>query len=207
MVALAHRVVGGTSTNAGLRISRNRLRIVQDPNAITAVRFDVMVRDFSMLGCSASSSVSGVRAGFIGFLFNDGSSTDPQDATGDIIGIVGLSRISSSTDSTGIVRAVGILARCIERTCSGQLTTFTVLDLGPVATGETVTLAMNWDRVEGNWKAFKGQVQQKWGKLTNDDLDLVQGKRTELSGRLQQRYGYAKDQAEREIDGWLKDAA
>jgi len=147
-LVLSHRVVGGTFTNTGLRISRNRLRIVQDPNAITAVRFDVMVRDFSMLGCSASSSVSGVRAGFIGFLFNDGSSTDPQDATGDIIGIVGLSRISSSTDSTGIVRAVGILARCIERTCSGQLTTFTVLDLGPVATGETVTLAMNWDRVE-----------------------------------------------------------
>src|SRR5262245_6878168 len=66
---------------------------------------------------------------------------------------------------------------------------------------------MNWDRVEGNWKEFKGKVQQKWGKLTNDDLDMVQGKRTELTGRLQQRYGYAKDQAEREIDTWLKEAA
>jgi uncharacterized protein YjbJ (UPF0337 family) len=67
--------------------------------------------------------------------------------------------------------------------------------------------AMNWDRVEGNWKEFKGKVQQKWGKLTNDDLDVVQGKRNELTGRLQQRYGYAKDQAEREIDMWLRDAA
>ena len=66
---------------------------------------------------------------------------------------------------------------------------------------------MNWDRVEGNWKEFKGKVQQKWAKLTNDDLDVVKGKRNELSGRLQQRYGYAKDQAEREIDTWLKDAA
>jgi uncharacterized protein YjbJ (UPF0337 family) len=64
---------------------------------------------------------------------------------------------------------------------------------------------MNWDRVEGNWTEIKGKVQQKWGKLTNDDLEVVKGKRTELSGRLQQRYGYAKDQAEREIDTWLKD--
>jgi uncharacterized protein YjbJ (UPF0337 family) len=63
---------------------------------------------------------------------------------------------------------------------------------------------MNWDRVEGNWKAFKGQVQQKWGKLTKDDLDVIEGKRTELSGRLQQRYGVAKDEAERQIDSWLK---
>ena len=64
---------------------------------------------------------------------------------------------------------------------------------------------MDWNRVEGNWKEFKGNVQQKWGKLTNDDLDVVVGKRTELSGRLQQRYGYAKDQADREIDMWLRD--
>lgn len=63
---------------------------------------------------------------------------------------------------------------------------------------------MNWDRVEGNWKAFKGKVQQKWGKLTDDDLDVIEGKRTELTGRLQQRYGVAKDEAERQIDSWLK---
>ena len=63
---------------------------------------------------------------------------------------------------------------------------------------------MNWDRVEGNWKEFKGQVQQQWGKLTNDDLDVIEGKRTQLSGRLQQRYGVAKDEAERQIDSWLK---
>jgi uncharacterized protein YjbJ (UPF0337 family) len=62
---------------------------------------------------------------------------------------------------------------------------------------------MNWDRVEGNWKTFKGQVQQKWGKLTDDDLDVIEGKRTELAGRLQQRYGYAKDEADKNIDSWL----
>jgi uncharacterized protein YjbJ (UPF0337 family) len=66
------------------------------------------------------------------------------------------------------------------------------------------SVPMNWDRVEGNWTEFKGKVQQKWGKLTNDDLEVVKGKRNELSGRLQQRYGYAKDQAEREIDTWLR---
>jgi uncharacterized protein YjbJ (UPF0337 family) len=66
---------------------------------------------------------------------------------------------------------------------------------------------MNWDRVEGNWKEFQGKVRQKWAKLTDDDLELVKGKRTELAGRLQQRYGYQKDQAEREIDTWLRDAA
>jgi uncharacterized protein YjbJ (UPF0337 family) len=64
---------------------------------------------------------------------------------------------------------------------------------------------MNWDRVEGIWKEFKGNIQQKWGKLTNDDLQVIDGKRNELAGRLQQRYGYAKDQAEREIDTWLRE--
>jgi uncharacterized protein YjbJ (UPF0337 family) len=62
---------------------------------------------------------------------------------------------------------------------------------------------MNWDRVQGNWNEFKGKAQQQWGKLTNDDLAQVNGQRTELCGRLQQRYGHAKDQAEREIDTWL----
>ncbi len=63
---------------------------------------------------------------------------------------------------------------------------------------------MNWDRIEGNWKQFQGKVTQKWGKLTNDDLDVIAGKRTELAGRLQTRYGVAKDEAERQIDNWLR---
>jgi uncharacterized protein YjbJ (UPF0337 family) len=65
-------------------------------------------------------------------------------------------------------------------------------------------MTMNWDRVEGNWKQIKGKVQQKWGKLTNDDLNLVEGKRTELVGRIQQRYGVQRDEAERQIDSWLR---
>ena len=53
----------------------------------------------------------------------------------------------------------------------------------------------------------KARCGKKWGKLTDNDLEVVKGKRTELAGRLQQRYGYQKDQAEREIDTWLRDAA
>jgi uncharacterized protein YjbJ (UPF0337 family) len=62
---------------------------------------------------------------------------------------------------------------------------------------------MNWDRVEGNWKQFKGQVQQSWGSLTNDDLDQIEGKHTELVGKIQERYGIAKDEAERQVNEWL----
>jgi len=62
---------------------------------------------------------------------------------------------------------------------------------------------MNWDRIEGNWKEMKGRIKQQWGELTDDDITVLSGKREELAGRLQQRYGYAKDRAEREIDDWL----
>ena len=57
---------------------------------------------------------------------------------------------------------------------------------------------MNWDRISGNWKQFTGQVKEKWGKRTDDDLTTIAGKRDQLAGKLQERYGYAKDQAERE---------
>jgi len=63
---------------------------------------------------------------------------------------------------------------------------------------------MNWDRIEGNWKQFRGQVQQQWGKLTNDDLNTVEGRRTELVGKIQERYGIAKDEAEKQVDTWMR---
>jgi uncharacterized protein YjbJ (UPF0337 family) len=59
---------------------------------------------------------------------------------------------------------------------------------------------MNWDRIEDNWKQFKGKVKEKWGDLTDDDLDQAAGKRDQLIGRLQARYGYERDRAERELD-------
>jgi uncharacterized protein YjbJ (UPF0337 family) len=63
---------------------------------------------------------------------------------------------------------------------------------------------MNWDRIEGNWKELKGKARQKWGELTNDDLDIVQGQKDQLIGRLQERKGIARDQAEREVDEWAR---
>ena len=62
---------------------------------------------------------------------------------------------------------------------------------------------MNWDRVQGNWKEMSGQAKQHWGKLTNDDLATIKGRREELEGAIQKRYGYAKDKVNSEIDTWL----
>jgi uncharacterized protein YjbJ (UPF0337 family) len=62
---------------------------------------------------------------------------------------------------------------------------------------------MNWDQITGNWKQIKGQVKAKWGKLTDDDLTTIAGKRDQLAGLLQQRYGLEKDQAEKELDAFL----
>ncbi len=62
---------------------------------------------------------------------------------------------------------------------------------------------MNWDQIEGNWKQLTGQVQQKWGHLTNDDLDVVERRRDELVGKIQERYGVAKEEAERQVDDWV----
>ncbi|EHJ46903.1 CsbD family protein [Solidesulfovibrio carbinoliphilus subsp. oakridgensis] len=59
---------------------------------------------------------------------------------------------------------------------------------------------MDWNRIEGNWKQLKGKVREKWGKLTDDNIDIVAGKREQLAGKIQEAYGIAKDDAERQID-------
>jgi uncharacterized protein YjbJ (UPF0337 family) len=61
---------------------------------------------------------------------------------------------------------------------------------------------MNWDRIEGNWKQFTGKAKQQWGKLTDDDLTYVAGRRDELLGRIQTAYGITKDEAERQLNQW-----
>lgn len=61
---------------------------------------------------------------------------------------------------------------------------------------------MNKDEIGGNWKQFKGKAKEKWGKLTDDDMTVIEGKRDQLVGRIQERYGYAKDQAEKEVTDW-----
>jgi uncharacterized protein YjbJ (UPF0337 family) len=63
---------------------------------------------------------------------------------------------------------------------------------------------MNWDQVEGKWKQYKGQAKEKWGKLTDDDLDVIDGRRQQLVGRIQERYGIAKDAAEKQADEFVK---
>lgn len=59
---------------------------------------------------------------------------------------------------------------------------------------------MNHDRLEGNWKQMKGKVKEQWGKLTDDDLDVIAGRRDQLLGRIQQRHGLARDEAEHQVD-------
>jgi uncharacterized protein YjbJ (UPF0337 family) len=63
---------------------------------------------------------------------------------------------------------------------------------------------MNWDQVEGKWKQVKGSIKQKWGNLTDDDLDYIAGSRDKFVGKLQERYGLAKEEAQKRADEWLK---
>lgn len=63
---------------------------------------------------------------------------------------------------------------------------------------------MNWDIVEGNWKQFKGKVKTRWGKLTDDHLNVIAGKRAHLAGKIQEAYGVTQDEAERQIRSFEK---
>ncbi len=61
---------------------------------------------------------------------------------------------------------------------------------------------MNEDTVKGNWKQFKGKVKEQWGKLTDDDIDVIAGKRDQLLGKIQERQGIARDEAEKQVKEW-----
>jgi len=63
---------------------------------------------------------------------------------------------------------------------------------------------MNSDQLAGNWKQVKGNIKEHWGKLTDDDLDVIDGKREQLVGRVQQQYGKSKEAAQREVDEYLE---
>ncbi len=63
---------------------------------------------------------------------------------------------------------------------------------------------MNADRLQGKWKQAKGSVKERWGKLTDDDIDVINGQRDQLIGRIQERYGIAKDEAQKQVDQWMK---
>lgn len=61
---------------------------------------------------------------------------------------------------------------------------------------------MNWDRIEGNWRQHTGNVKQRWGKLTDDQLAVIAGKRDHLAGKIQEAYGITKDAAEQQLKEW-----
>ena len=59
---------------------------------------------------------------------------------------------------------------------------------------------MNWDQIEGSWKQFRGKVKEKWGQFTDDELDQIGGRKDQLIGKLQAKYGYGREEAEREVE-------
>jgi uncharacterized protein YjbJ (UPF0337 family) len=61
---------------------------------------------------------------------------------------------------------------------------------------------MNWDQIQGNWKLVRGKAKEQWGKLTDDDIDIVAGRREQLAGKIQEHYGVVKEEAERQIAAW-----
>jgi len=63
---------------------------------------------------------------------------------------------------------------------------------------------MNWDKIEVNWQQVKGKMKEKWGKLTDDDLDVVKGHKDQLVGKLQERYGWVREKAEKEADAYAR---
>lgn len=66
---------------------------------------------------------------------------------------------------------------------------------------------MNWDQMEGKWRQAKGVAKQKWGKLTDDDLTFIGGSKDKFVGRLQERYGLSKEQAQNQLDEWVSTAS
>lgn len=62
---------------------------------------------------------------------------------------------------------------------------------------------MNWDQIEGKWKQLKGSAKQQWAKLTDDDLTYINGKKDQLVGRIQERYGITREEAQKQADVWL----
>jgi len=63
---------------------------------------------------------------------------------------------------------------------------------------------MNWDKIEGAWKQFAGKAREQWGRLTDDDVAVIEGRREKLVGKIQERYGITRDEADREITEWLE---
>jgi uncharacterized protein YjbJ (UPF0337 family) len=77
-----------------------------------------------------------------------------------------------------------------------------VIDKQRWAISDPKEFFMNWDQVEGKWKQMKGGVKKKWGKLTDDDLDVIAGKKDQLVGKVQERYGISREEAQKQVDSY-----
>jgi uncharacterized protein YjbJ (UPF0337 family) len=82
---------------------------------------------------------------------------------------------------------------------AGERFDVTIVNISEMSQRE---LLMDWNRVEGNWKQVKGTIKEKWGNLTDDDLTAINGQRDQLEGKIQERYGLAKDQVRKDVDDW-----
>ena len=82
--------------------------------------------------------------------------------------------------------------------------TLTAIALSTVLVSGMVYADGVWDKIEGNWTQFKGQVQETWGELTDDEMDQIEGKRDQLVGIIQEKYGLAKEAAEQQVDEWAE---
>jgi uncharacterized protein YjbJ (UPF0337 family) len=63
---------------------------------------------------------------------------------------------------------------------------------------------MNWDQIKGKWHEVKGSIRAKWGELTDDEIEELDGNREKMVGKIQQKYGVAKEEAEKQVDEWTK---
>jgi uncharacterized protein YjbJ (UPF0337 family) len=78
--------------------------------------------------------------------------------------------------------------------------------LWPLAASHSKDIIMNWDRIQGNWKQVTGKAKEQWGKLTDDDFTVVAGRRDQLAGKIEERYGVAKEEAEKQVAAWERSA-
>jgi uncharacterized protein YjbJ (UPF0337 family) len=85
-----------------------------------------------------------------------------------------------------------------KQVCAGTCIAIVKRTTGPVSAHEEERY-MNWDRIEGNWKQLTGKVKEQWGKLTDDQIDTIAGKRDQRAGKIQESYGITKDEAEQQI--------
>jgi len=102
-----------------------------------------------------------------------------------------------------IKRTLGA-AICLLLVAGGPILAQTTRPDTVTMSGKPKTGPGTWDRVAGSWKLFKGKVQKQWGKLTKDDIAAANGRREELVGRIQMRYGIDKAQADQQVDAWVK---